>query len=1109
MDVKQLILLAALLGGTPPAAFAATQQNVKVTVNMRNVPLKSVLDKVEGQTNYLFIIGEGVDVTKRVTVNAKSTTLKKLLDDVLSRHGYSYELEGHHIIVSAAPKNCRRSTQEAPQRTGQKSIIKGKVTDARTGEPVIGASVVVKGTRQGGITDFDGNFTLEAPAGSLLTVSYVGFNDQDITAEPGKSLAVSLQESSQALNEVVVTALGIKKEAKALTYNVQEIKADEITGVKDANFMNSLAGKVAGVEINSASTGIGGGVKVVMRGAKSLAGNNNALYVIDGIPMPSLQTTQPDDYMTGMGQSGDGISMINPEDIETMSVLSGAAASALYGSEAANGVIMITTKKGAEGKLRVNYSNNTSFFNPFVTPDFQNTYGAVSGSYQSWGQKLGQASNFNPLDFFQTGWNETNSFSLSNGTDKNQMYLSLSATNAEGIVQNNTLDRYNIGIRNTSKMLNDKLRLDLSAYYIYVKEQNMVSSGQYFNPIVPVYLMSPSYSLETYQLFEMYDESRGFKTQYWPWGNMGLAMQNPYWITNRDMFVNHKNRFLVSGGLTYEIAKGITLGARAKMDYTSALNEKKYSASTDAIFAQEYGKYIKDDYTTRQLYGDVMLNINKYFGDFSLTGTLGASIQDVNYKYYSIDGSLNSVANLFSLVNLNPLTVKYDQQGYHDQVQSLFATAQVGWKSKLYLDLAGRIDWPTALAWTSSKSVAYPSIGLSAILTDLLPIKNDVLTFLKIRGSYSQVGNAPQRYVSYMTYPLASGTPTTTTTLPNTDLKPERTKAWEIGLQSNFWGDKLVLNVSLYKTSTYNQLFQPSLSAASGYKSIFINGGQVDNKGIELSLSLNQPLGPVQWNSTFTYTINRNKIKKLLPETKVSLKNGDEIIKQDVLDVGGIGNVISRLTEGGSIGDLWVTALRTDEHGYIDVDYVNNTVAVDKNAGPLKDGYIYAGNSSAKYTMGWRNSFSWKGLSLGFLINARVGGIVVSMTEAMMDAYGVSKRTADARDAGGVMINGRLVPAVQKYYTTVGNGAGSMYVYSATNVRLAELTLGYDIPVNKWIPWIKGLNIAFTGRNLFMFYCKAPYDPELTASTGTHFTGMDYFMMPSLRNLGFSVKLNF
>ena len=396
---------------------------------------------------------------------------------------------------------------------------------------------------------------------------------------------------------------------------------------------------------------------------------------------------------------------------------------------------------------------------------------------------------------------------------------------------------------------------------------------------------------------------------------------------------------------------------------------------------------------------------------------------------------------------------------------------------------------------------------MTAILTDLIPgLKSNTVSFLKLRGSYSEVGNAPRRYTAYQTYSFKSQFPVTSTTYPNNDIKPERTKAWELGLESHFFGDKLNLNVSLYKTSTYNQLFNPTLSSTSGYRSIYINGGQIDNKGLEVSLTLKQPIGPVDWSSTFTYSLNRNKVVKLLKPTTLS---NDLTISQDHLDLINLGNVKSMIKEDGSMGDLYVTSLLTDNQGYIYVDYQTNDVMVDKNAGPYNDGFIYAGNSAAKYHMGWRNNFSWKGLSLGFLINARVGGVGVSMTQALMDINGVSKATADARDAGGVSLNGGLVPAVQKYYQTIGSGAGSMYVYSATNVRLGELSLGYDVPVNKWVSWIKSLNVSFVGRNLLMFYCKAPYDPELTASTGTGFEGMDYFMLPSLRNLGFSVRVNF
>ncbi len=1102
---KRHLLSAALLAATLIASPAASGQNTRTPMQANNITVEQVLNRIEKNSDYAFLFSDkSVKKNRVVSVKTRSTRIADILDEIFLGTNTTYQIVDKQIILSS--KKARTPHHNTPSAAPQsKKTVRGQVTDEE-GEPVIGATVRSKSTGEVTVTDIDGNFQISAPEGTKLEVSYLGYQPKTVSADRD-NVKVSMTQDEKTLSEVVVTALGIKKETKALTYNVQQVTGSDITGVKDANFMNALAGKVAGVNINASAAGIGGGVKVVMRGAKSISNNNNALYVIDGIPMPSLQGTQPTDFYAGMGQSGDGASMINPEDIESMSVLSGAAASALYGSDAQNGVIMIKTRRGKEGRTSITYANNTSFFSPFVTPEFQNTYGAATGEFASWGTKLSSPSAYDPMDFFRTGYNVGNSVSLSTGTDKNQTFLSLASTNAEGLVPNNTLDRYNIAIRNTSDLFHNKVHLDLSTMYMNISENNMVSEGQYMNPIVPVYLLSPSYSLDTYQMYEVYNASRNFKTQFWPWGTEQIGMQNPYWIINRDNLSNHKNRFIASGGLTWDIAKGISIATRAKIDYTSGLYEKKYSASTDGVFAGKYGYYQKNDETTRQIYGDVMVNIDKYFGDWSLTAAAGASIQDIDYKYYSVGGDLNSVANKFSFSNLNVSSLQPTSTLYHDQVQSIFATAQLGWKSRLYLDLTGRNDWASALAGTSTTAVAYPSVGLTAILTDLIPgLKSGVLSFLKVRGSYSEVGNAPMRHIPNQTYPFASGTPATSTTYPNNDIKPERTKAWEIGMETHLWRNKVNLNVSLYKTSTYNQLFNPTLPSTSGYSSIYINGGQIDNKGIELSLTLNQPLGPVDWSSTFTYTINRNKVVKLLKPT--TLSNG-LTIEQDHLDLVNLKNVKSMLTEGGSMGDLYVTCLATDEKGFIYVDYQTNEVKRDETAGPYGDGYIYAGNASPKYTMGWRNSFSWKGLTLGFLINARIGGVGVSLTQGLMDKYGVSRTTAAARDAGHVTINGGPVSAVQKYYEYVGVNSGANYVYDATNVRLAELTLGYDVPVNRWVSWIKGLNLSLTGRNLLMLYCKSPFDPELTASTGTGFDGMDYFMLPSMRQLGFSVRVNF
>lgn len=1013
------------------------------------------------------------------------------------------------LLLGASPLSIANAevkeigfTHEEVRQAG--FLLKGVVKDINN-EPLIGVNVLVKGTATGAITDLDGNFSVNVKNGDVLVISYTGYATQEFVVKDSTPLNVTLEEDLTELGEVVVTALGIKKETKALTYNVQEIKGSEIIKVKDANFMNSLVGKIAGVTINTASTGVGGAARVVMRGTKSISGNNNALYVVDGIPMPNLSSTQPCDLYTGMGQSGDGIAALNPDDIESMSVLTGAAAAALYGSDAANGVVMITTKKGEVGKTSVSVSNSTTFSSPFVMPEFQNTYGSETGEYASWGQKLLVPTSYDPADFFQTGYNVNNSVSLSTGSEISQTYFSAATVNARGIIHNNDLDRYNFTVRNSTAMLNGKLNMDLGFMYTRVNEQNMLAQGQYFNPLVPVYLFPRGDDMAKYQTFERYNASRNFKTQYWPYGDQGMMMQNPYWITERDMFNNNKDRFLASFGLKYDITDWMNVAARVKYDGTKETRTKKYYASTLLLFAgSDTGAYYKDEVNTTQIYADAMLNVDKYIGDFSLKATLGASIRDVQYAYSSLGGPLQSTANLFTFTNLNQAGIRMGQEGYHDQTQAIFATAQVGYKSMVYLDLTGRNDWPSALGGTKykNKGFFYPSVGISAILTELLPIKSDVLSFLKTRFSYSEVGNAPQRFIPISTYPIQGGYPQTTTYLVDDDLKPERTKSYEVGLNAKLFGNKINIDLSLYKSSTYNQLFNPTLSAGSGYSSYYVNAGRIDNKGIELSLGLDQDLGPVNWTSTLTYSINKNKIKELLPETVAPT---GAVVSMKEMNMGGTDGYRMMLREGHSMGEIFVNTLKTDEHGYIIVDLISQKVIPDP------DNFVYAGNANPDYTIGWRNNFTWKGIDLGFVINGRFGGVGVSATQAKMDAYGVSKVSADARDNGGALVNGERIPA-KDFYQVIGggnSGIGSMYVYDATNIRLAEVSIGYDVPVAKWIKWIQSAHVSLVGRNLLMFYNKAPFDPETTASTGTYFQGIDYFMQPSLRNIGFSVNLKF
>ncbi len=987
----------------------------------------------------------------------------------------------------------------------QKIEISGTVTDQQ-GAPVIGVTVLVEGAGDipiGTTTDVNGVYTIAVPEGATaLKFSYIGMNDVVEQINSRTVIDVQMTDSTTVLNEVVVTALGIKKEQKSLSYNVQSVMPEGFD--PSGSFVNSLSGKVAGVTINSSSVGVGGSSRVVMRGTKSLTGNNNALYVIDGIPMPNLTSEQPSGVYEGAGQTGDGLASINPDDIESISVLSGPSAAALYGSSAANGVVMITTKKGTQDKLSVSYTNNTTFSRAYIMPSFQNTYGPTEeGSYQSWGEKLAAPSSYDPRNFFRTGYNETNSVSLSTGNSRNQTYFSAASTNAGGIIHGNDYDRYNFTVRNTANFLDEKMTLDLNFMYSDIKEQNMIAQGQYMNPIVPVYLFPAGDDFSRLEVYERYDASRNMKVQYWPYES-DLTMQNPYWITERDKFINHKDRFMTSAQLKYDIAKWINISGRVKLDKSVETHEKKFAASTLDLFASKYGYYSKNDITTRQIYAEALLNINKYFCDdkLSLTATLGTSLEDVNYAQDMYGGKLASVANLYTYGNVNQSTAESSQSGYHKQKQAIFLNAQLGYRSMVYLDVTGRNDWTSTLSGSDTRSFFYPTVGLSGIVTEILGMNSKVLPYWKVRVSYSEVGNEPEPFLTIPTYELASGTPVTQTRMPNTNLEPERTKSWEVGTNLYLFDSRLKIDATYYYSKTYNQFFEPALSSSSGYSSVILNSGRVDNEGVELSARYTDDYGPVRWSTYFTYSTNRNEIVELLTSWKNP--NTGEIVSLDEMEVGGTGGVKNILKKGGSMGDIYVTSLRTDEHGAIYVHPTDQTVVADYT------NYIYAGDTAPRHNMSWGNDLSWKGFNLNFLFTARLGGVVVSQTQAVMDYYGISQATADARDRGGALVNGKLIPA-KEFYQTIGGGTGvmSQYVYDATNVRLSELTFGYDFPVQKWCKWIKGLNVSFVGRNLWMLYKKAPFDPELTANTGTYNQGIDYFMQPSTRTLGFSVKVKF
>lgn len=1082
-----------------------------VSLQMKGVTVKKAMSELRQKSGYSFVFEAGdLDMQKVVSVNAKN--VRQAIDQILHGQNLSYEIKGKNIIVS---KSLSQNTQR-PQTADEKKKVGGVIRD-ENGDPVIGATVRQKGAQGGAITDLDGRFTLMVDEGSELEISYIGYNTKTVRVGRHNTYDISLSAgNAKELNEVVVTALGIKREQKALSYNVQQVGGDALAANKDANFINSLSGKVAGVNINASSSGAGGASKVVMRGTRSIEQSSNVLYVIDGVPMFNLGGGG--DSAFGSNGTTEAIADINPEDIESMSVLTGAAAAALYGNRASNGAIVITTKKGKTGHTEFTVSQSTEFSNAFRLPEFQNRYGTGSSlreagadSY-SWGRRLNDANymGYDPKkDYLKTGVMTTETFSLSTGSEKNQTYFSASALNSGGIIPNNRYNRYNFTFRNTSSMLGDRLLLDVGASYVIQNDRNMTNQGVYANPLVSAYLYPRGNDYNDMAMFEHFDTTRNIYTQNWNNLLSEFVGQNPYWINYRNLRTNKKYRYMMNAGVTYKITDWLNVVGRIRIDNATNTYQKKYFASTNTTIAGVNGQYAKVKTDDKQAYGDFMLNVNKRFlqDRLSLVANMGGSLSDIKQDQTGVDGPIadNLIPNVFNEYQIDVNREARQPGGYHEQTKSLFASVELGWASQYYLTVTGRNDWPSMLAGPHSnkRSFFYPSVGGSWIVSETLKLPK-AIDYLKVRGSFASVGIPFLRNIANPKYEWDNNTKQwkSQTIYPIYDLKPETTNSWEVGLQARFF-KHFNLDVTLYWTKTFNQTFNPDISVSSGYSALYIQTGNVSNNGIELALGYSNNWGGFGWSSSYTLSSNRNRINELVrnyvhPETGA-------VINKDRLDVGGLGNAHFILKEGGTLGDLYsLTDVKRDDKGRIYVDK-DGKVYRNNNVGDVKLGSVFP-----KANMAWRNEFSYKGFNLGVMVSARFGGIVYSATQAALDLYGVSEASAKARDNKYVKVNGNDFLNPESWYSTIGasDGIPQYYTYSATNVRLQEASIGYTFKKRNFFG-LGDLTLSLTGRNLLMFYCKAPFDPETTATTGNYYQGIDKFMTPSTRNIGFNIKLKF
>lgn len=1082
---KSILIICLLLVGS--AIYA--QNSSKITIKRKNISLQEALAEVRKLTHMSISYNDSQLPVNRISLDIEKQPLEQALKVILKGTGFTYLIKDNYIMI--VPE---QNIKKAKSRN-----ISGNVVDAK-GEPLIGVTVIEKGTTNGAVTDLDGNYKITTKTATpVLVFSYVGYQTKETHATEN-IVNIVLEDGAQELGEVVVTALGIKRSEKALSYNVQKVGNDAVTTVKSANFMNSLSGKVAGVNINASSAGMGGAARVVMRGPKSISQSNQALYVIDGIPVTGRsQGELKGDAMMYANQPGtESIADVNPEDIESISVLSGPAAAALYGSAAAQGVVMITTKKGQEGKVSVTISNSSQFANPFVMPKFQDQYVNRPGEIKTWGDKAtSEFGTYEPADFFNTGTNIQNNISLTAGTSKNQTYLSVGTTNAQGIIPNNSYDRYNFTFHNTTSFLNDKMTCDFNFNYIREKDKNLMAQGQWFNPLTSLYLFPRGESFDAIRTFEVYDPVRKIYVQNWNYGD-ALKMQNPYWVANRMNRTNDRNRYMVSASLKYEILDWLNVTGRLRWDDAATKQEDKRYASTLKLFApSDYGFYGYDKINDQTLYGDLMLNINKTLGEnFSISSNMGASFSRLKYDVTGFQGGLKAPSNVFTPNAIDYGNATNDNrpifESYKHYINSMFISAELGYRSMLYLTLTGRNDWDSALHGTAQTSFFYPSVGVSAVISEMAKMPQ-MINYLKVRASWASVGSAIEPNLSSAwryEYNPALGTYKTVTYKFPKKFYPERTDSWEAGVTARLFGNALSVDLTVYQSNTRKQtLLRDVTSGAAGFNKEYIQTGNIRNRGLELSVGYTKSWADFTWSSSLAYSMNRNKIVELL-------ENPNEVVRQAGLS--GCGVVLKK---GGGMGDIYTyTDFKRDAEGNIALDS-NGNVMQTNLSNPQ-----YRGSVLPKGNLGFSNDFSWKGVNLGFVLTARLGGICMSQTQAILDEYGVSAVSAEARNNGGIAVNTGKISA-EGYYAVVGgdNPIWSEYIYSATNVRLQEAHISYTLP-RKWLK-SKELTLGVTANNLFMIYRKAPFDPESTASTGTYYQGFDYFMQPSLRTLGFNIKL--
>lgn len=1119
------------------ASFAGTSSapkisDVRISIELEEASIPETFREIESKTAFRFLYNKTVveTIERRVNMQFRSASVESVLMEIGSQTGAHFRQVGQTIMAGFPEKGDELVEQQT---------VSGRIVDAATDEPLPGVNIVVDGTTMGTVSDLDGTYSLSVPSlNETLRVSYIGYVTQEIAINGRNTIDVSLSVQILRGEEMVVTAFGIEREVKSLTYSTQGVDTQNLTTAREPNVMSSLSGRVAGLNVANTSGGPGAATRVNLRGNRSFTGSSEPLYVLDGVPIRG----NPED--------------LSPDEIESINVLKGGNAAALYGSAAQNGVILINTKRARANEVNVSVSSNFQVYEPNILFDFQNEYGQGTGGEYSPGSEFsfgprmeGQQVPFwspdpnhqlagttvaltpqpnNVRDVFQTGYNLANNISANLGGERTQTAFSYTYTDANGIVPGNTLQRNNVSVRVTSQLM-DKLHLDSRVAYTRNVRTNpptsLTTATEYANPIRGAYRMPRSIQTQHYSDYFYTDEDNNIRQNFFnPGSNGGF---NPYWaihMNNTDMV---RERVLARASLVYNFTESLSLMARAAFDGSNG--ENKIRLANDSYIIADNGHYEVTKNDAREFNADFLLSFDRDFAqNWNVNTNLGGNIQQRrNYSLNANTGNLGlTVPNLYSLSNTQSVEVA-ESIGSPRNVHSLYGAGQIGWRNSIFLDVTARNDWSSTLP-EESWSYFYPSVGLSIVLSDLLPSFPAFFSYAQLRGSYAEVGNPAPSFALTRSANIvpggSAGFVRVSGSLPNENLRPERTQSTEVGADLRFFQGRLGLDVTYYHTTTVDQLFSVALPIGSGATSFFTNGGDIQNQGIELSLSMT----PVQrtsfnWDVIMNWNRNRNEVVKISDDLD-RLQIGSDFLREVFL------------IEGRPYGE-------TTSRGYVRDD--QGRVIVGSNGipefTPARSDVVVA-NFQPDWLGSILNSFVYRNVSVSFLIDHRQGGTIASMSNTLMYADGVTKQTLQGREPGDELIFGQNFMTHETAVMQVGTDAngnpiyepnthqtdaesfwravggrnapvGEAFVEEATNTRLREVTIGYNFgqPLMQRIGLpFSNINLSLVGRNLlFLYRASDNIDPDLMAGTNRNVEGWEILSPPTTRSIGANLKIDF